>query len=226
MRVFLFRGAGALAILTSFIAALSCARDQQLVGIEIQPTTQSFGASNIPVPADAGLAVQLRAIGHYIHPPVTKDITSEVTWGSDTPQMVVVNSTGLLTATGGSCGSALVSATRTTNFSAGNRPSTGAIVTATMTANVVCFTGASGNNALLTIIIVGGGTVTAVPPGIVCSFTCTLPYAFGSGPILLTAAPSPGNTFSGWSGCFNVNGPQCTISKPFDADQTVTATFQ
>ena len=119
----------------------SCGHDQQLVSIDIQPSTETFGDSNTPVPADAGLNVQLRALGNYIHPPVTKDITDQVTWSSNTPQMVTVNSTGLITATGGSCGNTLISATVTTNKSAGNLSSSGALVTGTMTANVVCFTG-------------------------------------------------------------------------------------
>ena len=229
MRAFLFRGVGALAVLTSILASLSCARDQQLVGITIEPDTETFGAANIPVPSDAGLAVQLRALGHYIHPPVTKDITNEVVWGSNDPQMVTVNSTGLVTAVGGSCGSTLVSATVQTNSSTGNRTSNGAVVTATMTANVVCFSGSTGNNALLTVIITpaGDGTVSVSSTGapVTCTANCTLPFAIGAGPITLTAAPNSGHTFTGWTNCLQVSGLQCTIPK-LDADQTVTANFQ
>jgi hypothetical protein len=119
----------------------SCGHDQQLVDISIQPATETFGAATIPVSADAGLNVQLRALGDYIHPPVTKDITDQVTWASNDTQMVTVSSTGLLTATGVACGSSLVSATVNTNKSTGNLSSSGAIVTGYMTANVVCFTG-------------------------------------------------------------------------------------
>jgi hypothetical protein len=118
-----------------------CGHDQQLVSIAIQPDTETFGATNIPVSADAGLNVQLKALGTYVHPPVTKDITSQVTWASNTEQMVTVNSAGVITATGEACGSALISATVTTNSSAGNLSSSGAIVTGSMTASVVCFTG-------------------------------------------------------------------------------------
>jgi hypothetical protein len=118
----------------------SCGHDQQLVSITIQPSTETFGATNIPVSADAGLSVQLKALGTYIHPPVTKDITNEVTWGSDDIQMVTVNSTGLITATGETCGGTLISATVNTNSSVGNLTSAGAIVTSSMQANVVCST--------------------------------------------------------------------------------------
>ncbi len=119
----------------------ACGHDQQLVSIEVQPSTETFGAANIPVSADAGATVQLRALGTYIHPPVTKDITNEVTWISNTPGMVTVNPTGLITATGQACGDSLISATVTTNHSSGNLSSSGAIVTGSMTASVVCFTG-------------------------------------------------------------------------------------
>ena len=63
----------------------SCGRSQELVGIEVQPTSETFGASNIPLIDNAGAQIQLRALGTYIHPPVTKDITSQVKWTSNTP---------------------------------------------------------------------------------------------------------------------------------------------
>src|SRR5262249_29633123 len=103
----------------------SCGHEQQLTSITIQPSTETFGAADIPVGEDAGLNVQLRALGNYIHPPVTKDITNQVTWTSNTPNMVTVDSNGLLTVTGLACGSALVSATITTNHSTGNISSSG-----------------------------------------------------------------------------------------------------
>jgi len=120
----------------------SCGHEQQLVSITIQPAVENFGSTTTPVTADAGASVQLKALGTYVHPPVTKDVTDQATWSSNTPQMVTVNSTGLLTATGDACGSALIWATVTTNNSApSNISSTGAIVTANMTANVICPTG-------------------------------------------------------------------------------------
>src|SRR3989442_12003860 len=101
------RGALAFALAAFLVSSLSCAHDQQLVSITIQPDVATFGASNIPPIQDAGLSRQLRALGNYIHPPVTKDITDQVTWGSDTPDLVTVTSTGLIvvTSNGGSGGS-------------------------------------------------------------------------------------------------------------------------
>jgi len=131
-----------LAIVVLLVGLNSCGHEQQLVSISIQPQTEIFGASNIPVSASAGATVQLRAIGNYIHPPVSKDITNQVVWNSNTPQMVTVDAaTGLITVTGLACGDTLISATVTTNHSIGNVSSSGALVTGNMTASVLCFTG-------------------------------------------------------------------------------------
>ena len=232
MRSFLLRGLAVFLIAGALIMSLSCGRDQQLVSITILPDTQTFGASNIPVPADAGLSVQLRALGHYIHPPVTKDITTQVVWTTDDvqAQMVTVSPSGVLTAVGGACGGSLVFATVNTNHSTGNRPSQGAIVTGQMTANVVCFTGSNGNTALLSILITpaGDGTVSVSAPGqstVTCTQNCTLSFPIGTGPITLTAAPNSGFSFAGYSNCQTQAGLQCTIST-LNVDTTVTASFQ
>src|SRR5579864_147495 len=97
--------------LVASLVLFGCGHEQQLVSIDVEPTTETFGSAKTPVLADAGLNVQLRALGTYIHPPVTKDITNQVIWSSNTPQMVTVNSTGLITATGQACGNTLISAT-------------------------------------------------------------------------------------------------------------------
>jgi hypothetical protein len=46
----------------------SCGHGQELVSITVQPSSEIFGASNIPVIDNAGASVQLRALGSYIHP--------------------------------------------------------------------------------------------------------------------------------------------------------------
>jgi List-Bact-rpt repeat protein/Big-like domain-containing protein len=198
----------------------SCAHEQQLTSINLQPKTETFGAANIPVSADAGSSVQLRALGSYIHPPVTKDITNQVTWDSNTQDVVTVNSAGLLTATGLACGNALVSATVTTNKSIGNVSSTGAIVTGFMTANVVCFTGA-GPTLTVTFAGTGSGSITSSPAGLGCATTCSASFASGTA-VTLTATPN-GSTFGGWAGCDSVSGQQCTVN--LNSNRTVTVTF-
>jgi hypothetical protein len=196
----------------------SCGRDQQLVSIAIQPGTETFGASDIPVSANAGATVQLRALGSYIHPPVTKDITNQVTWSSNTPDMVTVSSTGLITATGLACGGTLISATVTTNDT-----SSGAIVTGTMTANVVCFTG---TGPILTVDFAGNGsgTITSSPAGLSCTAKCSTTFVSGT-TIALTAVPN--GTFGGWTGCDAVSGSSgqvCTVIN-LTSDRTLTVKF-
>ena len=86
---------GLTVVLAASMLGAGCGTSQQLVGITIEPATETFGSASTPVQDDAGLNVQLRALGTYVHPPATKDITNQVTWNSNTPQMVTVNSTGL-----------------------------------------------------------------------------------------------------------------------------------
>jgi List-Bact-rpt repeat protein/Big-like domain-containing protein len=213
------------------LSVSSCGDDQQLVSISVTPSTETFGASNIPVIENAGATVQLRALGTYVHPPVTKDITSQVTWASNTPGMVTVNSAGLITATGLACGGTLISATVQTNADASGLSASGAIVTGYMTANVVCFVsssggGGTGGEPTLTLDFAGGGAgfVTSTPSGLSCFSTdvsCVTSFPTGT-PVTLTATPSPPSVFGGWSvsGC---SGTSCTF--PLEADTIVTATF-
>jgi hypothetical protein len=220
-----------LAIVAAALFSLSsCAHSSELVSITIQPGTETFGASNIPVSADAGGQVQLRALGTYIHPPVTKDITGQVTWASNTPQMFTVNSGGLLTATGEVCGGTLVSATLQTNSSAGGISSSGALVTGYMTANVVCYTGGgSGVGPAVTVTFgstSGSGTVSSTPSGLSCSSPnpCVDEFPVGT-ELTLTATPTSPSTSATWGGTCPVatNTEACTFT--LETNTTVTATF-
>lgn len=207
------------------IVALSCGDPQELVSITIQPGTETFGAANIPVTQDAGAQVQLTAYGTYIHPPVTKNITDQVTWSSDDPQMVTVTSGGLITVTGGPCGGTIISASVTTNSDSSGVSSTGALVTGNMTANVVCFTG-SGPLVTVDFAGTGSGTISSQPAGLGCSgssgSTCSGSFPTGT-TVTLTATPSAG-TFGGWAGCTIDSGTTCTIDD-LTNNITVTATF-
>ncbi|MGP0021693.1 MAG: hypothetical protein ACLPHP_24215 [Candidatus Sulfotelmatobacter sp.] len=210
----------------------SCGHDQRLVSIQIQPTVENVGATNIPVPDDHGFQVQLRALGTYIHPPVTKDITNQVTWASNTIQMFTVDSTGLLTATGEACGGTLVSATANTNTSDGGLSSSGAVVTGYMTANVICYTGGGGGGGggalalTLTFAGLGAGTVTSSPSGLSCASSAGVCAALfpANSVVTLTATPSGSSAFGGWSNCStpaSTNPCMVTVS----SDQAVVVTF-
>lgn len=219
MRGLLSRSLGAVLILAFLLASLSCARDQQLVGISVKPDTENFGA------ADPALNVQLRALGTYIHPAVTKDITDQVVWDSNTPNMVTVNSTGLLAPAGFACGNSLVSATVTTNHSNGNRSSSGALVTGYMTANVACL---SSTGPILTVNFLGGtGNITSSPAGLSCASTagtCSAGFVSGT-PIFLTAMPTPPLTSVIWGNCPSPSALVCTIPS-LTTSTVISVTFQ
>ncbi len=72
----------------------------------------------------------------------------------------------------------------------------------------------------------GTGTVTSNPTGINCgpaANQCTAVFPSGS-QAKLTAIPSPGSNFGGWSGCDNVTGTVCTVIFG-SAARTATVTF-
>jgi hypothetical protein len=218
-------------IIVAFVllSVSSCGDPQELVSISVAPGTETFGTSNIPVNEDAGLTVQLRALGTYVHPPVTKDITNQVVWASNDTQMVTVNSAGLATATGDTCGGTLISATVNTNADTSGLSASGAIVTGYMTANVVCFTGTTGGGGggepTITVSFAGAGTgiVTSTPAGLSCANTdisCVASFPAGT-PVTLTATPVGTSVFGGWTG--GCTGGTCTIV--LQDDTTATATF-
>jgi List-Bact-rpt repeat protein/Big-like domain-containing protein len=224
MKSFLFRSVGAIAVLGSLLAMLSCARDQQLVSISIEPSAQTFGAP------DPTANVQLRALGTYIHPPATKDITGQATWASDDPEVAIVNSTGLLSPSGLDCGGALVSATVQTNTS-GSRTSSGALVTSAIvvTVNDISVPGCPGfsgssSQPTLTVDFAGTGTgvVNSSPAGLGCSSACSANFASGT-VVTLTAAPTGASTFGSWNGCDSISGTTCTVT--LNSNRTVTVTF-
>jgi hypothetical protein len=215
---------------SSLLSVSSCGDPQELVGITIQPGSVTFGAADIPVSADAGLTTQLTALGTYVHPPVTKDITSQVTWASSDTQEVTVSSTGLITVTGVVCGpNTLVSATVTTNADGSGVSSSGAVVTGSMTASVVCFTdtggGGGGAAPILTVNFLGSGTGTVTSPTFSCASTaisCVDSFPAGT-TVTLTATAIAPSTFGGWSGGGCTGTSTCVLL--MESDTTVTATF-
>src|SRR5258708_22337916 len=66
---------GALVAIGAALSLPSCGHDQKLVSITITPSTFTFLTQ-------AG-SEQYTATGTYIHPPATKDITSQATWKVD-----------------------------------------------------------------------------------------------------------------------------------------------
>jgi hypothetical protein len=217
---------GLILVSATALFAPSCGHDQQLVGITIQPSAETFEAP------DPLLNVQLRALGSYIHPPVTKDITDKVIWASNTPNLATVTSAGILSPTGVyACGGGLISATVNTNSSAGNISSSGAVVTGYMNVTVNNLVvkgcpGFQGSTPTLTVTFLGrgNGTVTSNPAGINCTASCSGTFASGTS-LRLTATPALGSTFVSWgTTCDSVSGSTCTVNN-LTADRSVTVTF-
>jgi len=86
------------------------------------------------------------------------------------------------------------------------------------------------NSYFVSVGLAGQGTVTSTSSNnnqsnqINCGSTCSVKYPPGAS-VTLTATPSPGYTFSDWSGdCTNTTGT-CTVSSPNFNNKSVTATF-
>lgn len=109
-------------VLCLALSLMGCS-SPSLVSIAITPTSQFFTLSQ-------GLTVQFTAIGTFAegtHPKTTQDITSEVTWKSNTPGIATISPAGLVTTTGVDYG--------TSNITASMNGFTGLIV-ANATVNV------------------------------------------------------------------------------------------
>jgi Divergent InlB B-repeat domain len=90
-------------------------------------------------------------------------------------------------------------------------------VTANFTASVAQNT--------LTVTNAGGGTVTSTPSGINCGSDCSQAYAAGT-VVTMTAAPTAGYSFQGWSGaCTGAGSGTGKCSVTMSGARAVTATF-
>jgi hypothetical protein len=202
---------GAAALL---LTLTNCARNQHLVGISVQPASVTFGA------VDNALFANLKAYGTYQHPPETKDITTQVNWISDIPQVAQV--TGGVVSPNTNCGTAGITAT----LKDGNNLviSNTATITVEGPASQGCPSG--GATATLTVFTNGGagtGTVNSSPGGIDCGSTCSAQFSTGTF-LTLTATPVSPSVFGSWTNCdsaTNVN--PCTLS--LTANRTVTVAF-
>ena len=127
----------------------SCARSTKLTGITIQPPSGTFGA------VDPTIFFQFKALGTYIHPPKTVDITSQVTWQSDNPQVIQITSAGVASPNL-SCGVAQVFAEM--HDSGSDIVSNSASLTVDGPASLGCTP--AGPQPILTISFAGNGTGT------------------------------------------------------------------
>jgi hypothetical protein len=102
---------GTLVAIGTVLSLPSCGHDQVLTAVTINPSGASITGT--------GVIVNFQAIGTYIHPPESKDITTSVVWTSAAPQIVsIVSNTGVATS-GAGCGSNItITATHYTNTQA------------------------------------------------------------------------------------------------------------
>jgi hypothetical protein len=198
----------------------SCARDQKLQGITITPSAVVYGEAVLT--GVTQIPVQLTAYGSYIHPPETKDITTQVKWATDIQGVAIIDTSGHLTA-GPDCGIANLSASI---YTSGNPQGNVVVGFATVTvdgpASLGCPQGGATHN--LSVGVTGGanGVIVSSPAGINCGSTCAAPFASGT-TVVLSATPNTGHTFGSWGGCDSQSGLSCSVT--LSSDRTVNASF-
>jgi hypothetical protein len=192
-----------IAAATFFINLSSCGYNQHLVSIQVVPPGATFNT--------VGSSIVFKAMGTYVHPPSTKDITDIVTWSVDSQNLVTITDTSLVTAVS-ICGSGNLYASY---YDSPNQVTGSAFLTGGGAGTATC------NQAVLTVDIVGSGTVVDSTGVISCPTTCSAVYTLGS-QIGLTATPGAGGAFSSWTNCAPA-GNTCTVL--LDKNINVTATF-
>jgi len=199
----------------TLLSLSSCAHNQHLVSINIQPGDGTFAAVN------PSAFFQYKAYGTYIHPPKTVDITSQVTWQTDNPQVAQFTGPGTVSPNT-DCGVAQIFATM--HDSPNDVVSNLVSITVDGPASLGCPQGTATN--ILTVSLTGSanGSITSGPLGINCgngANLCSVAFASGS-TVSLTATPNSGHTFGGFGGCLG-SGNTCSLT--LNADTTVTASF-
>lgn len=202
---------GALVAVGAMLSLPSCGHDQKLVSLTIQPNTFTFLTQSG--------TEQYTATGTYIHPPVTKDVTSQATWKVD--DGVVHMNAGLVSPDPMlGCGGGTISASLPEGTGgAGNIVIGYATVTVDNPSDPLCPGG--GKFATLAVGVVGStGLVTSLPAAISCPSTCIATYNVGAS-VLLTA----NSATVIWGNCPGASGATCVVSIPAGG-AAVSATFQ
>jgi Divergent InlB B-repeat domain len=203
---------GALVAVGVVLSLPSCGHDQKLVNLEIQPATFTFLE-----PYPTTLAEQYTAVGTYIHPPATMDVTNQATWKID-DGAVTMTAPGLFTPAPGFCGGGNISAT-VPGGTGGASNIMIAYATVTVDNPTVATCPGGNTEATLSVQITPnvGGTVTSLSYGINCpSVTCIAVVPVGAS-VALTATPNSGFSFLNWTGCTTTSGASgnvCTVTIP------------
>jgi len=202
---------GVVLFAASYLA--SCGHDRKLVNIEIHPGNATF------LTPDTSGQIVFSALGTYIHPPDTRDVSDKVTWKTDVPQLISITS-GTASPLGG-CGSADISASLQDG---GNLVIAYATVTVDDPTNPICPGGGTEATLGVNVNPSSFGTVTSLTGGISCPTQCIAAFPVGSS-VGLTATPAPNHSFVSWAGCTSSSGNTCTVTIPVGG-ASVAATFQ
>jgi len=200
----LLRVVSLIAAASLLLGLSSCAFNQHLVSIRVEPPGATFLA--------VGAQIQFTAIGTYVHPPETKDISSQVHWAIDSQNLATVTSSGFVTSTS-ICGSGNLTASLNAppNFVSGS-----AFLTGSGIGTSAC------NQGALTVSVSGSGTVSSSPTGINCPGTCGFVFTLNS-TVVLSAAIGTGASGVTWTGCDSNTATTCTVA--ITGNRSVTATF-
>jgi hypothetical protein len=124
-RSYLGLALGALIAVGALLSLPSCGHDQKLVSIAVTPAGLSITGD--------GLIVDFKALGTYIHPPESRNITNSVVWASSLPQAISVDPNTGVAVSGNACGTNIsITATVYSN----PQSKTGSVVVGTALVNV------------------------------------------------------------------------------------------
>lgn len=163
-----------------------------------------------------GGTAQFLAIGNYNTAPLQQDITAQVSWFSSAVQIATINSSGL--ALGVSIGQTTITAMAKSN--------SGADIAGTSNLTVQA-SGGQVPTVTVSEIGLGIGTVTSSPVGINCTSNvgCSATFPIGT-TVTLTATPTTGSTFGGWSNnCTVVTADSCSVILNSNTNVPVAAIF-
>ncbi|HKI27577.1 MAG TPA: hypothetical protein VKA07_14730 [Candidatus Sulfotelmatobacter sp.] len=116
----------------ALLNASSCARSRKLVGITVTPQGPTI---TLTAPGQV-VSTQFTALGAYIHPPETRDVTNIAVWTTDSPSIISANpnTPGEFSTTGNGCGTNL--GITASVYSDPADPSAGSVILGTSTMSV------------------------------------------------------------------------------------------
>ncbi len=208
----------ALVTLAALLSLPGCGHDQKLVSLAVIPSGGFVFTTPTP-----GNTAQYHAIGTFIHPPATKDVTSQATWAVDTG---VISISGGVATTNGSCGTADVSATMPEGTGGASNIVIGySTVTVNNPADPNCPGGGTEGTLSVEISPAGLGTVTSQTYGINCPTQSCIAVVPAGTSVALTAIPAASHSFLNWTGCLPADSPTCAVTVP-TGGVAVVASFQ